>query len=315
MEITLHLGAHRCASTTFQSYVRKHAPALSEQGVSFWGPLRTRKGLFNGLFPAPGEVNGAKQRKRARGRVRLRAAQARANGTKHLLVSDENMIGSTRQAIRARKLYPAIGERMARMSDAFDGQIDRLVLTVRGHDLWWASACAFAVGRGHSVPDPCALQRMVDTPRGWRDVITDLACAVPNAQIIVQPFETHMGRPDRSLAMATGIEAPRDTDGLWLNKAPDIARLRHLLHERGGDADQLPDQQGRWQPFTAAQLAQLQERYLDDLFWLEAGADGLATYQDDTTPKGSGTSLASGDFRRGHGYDGQAEQQSMAATR
>jgi len=34
---------------------------------------------------------------------------------------------------------------------------------------------------------------------------------------------------------------------------------------------------GHWQPFTKDQTAALRETYADDLFWLTAGADGLAT--------------------------------------
>lgn len=320
MEITLHLGAHRCASTSFQFYMRDHVDALSREGLSFWGPLRTRRQIFEGLFPRADAPAPQKMQRRAVGRVRLSAAQARAEGAAHLLVSDENMIGTTRQSIRARKLYPAIGERMARISDAFDGQITRLVLCIRAQDMWWASALAYAVGRGHNVPTASALQQIATAPRSWQDVITDLACAVPTAQIVVLPFETLMGRPAQVLGAATGMHPPKDTQNRWLNKAPDLARLRHLLAERGSDPDAVPRGSGRWQPFNATQLAQLNERYLDDLFWLESGADGLASYKEYTTAQGSGPSLTAEDFTRGHGHDTQGHDQEdrhrrMAGTR
>jgi hypothetical protein len=173
---------------------------------------------------------------------------------------------------------------------------------------------AYAVGRGHSVPGADAVQQISDSPRGWQDVITDLSCALPDTKIIVLPFERAMGRPDHLLKVATGFDAPVDDSARWLNKRPEIPRLRELLHERGSDPNLLPDEpEGRWQPFNATQLAQLQERYLDDLFWLEAGADGLATYIND--PQGSGQNLASGEFTRGNGYDiGQEHQRPMAGS-
>ena len=50
MEIVLHIGAHRTATTSFQAYMRGNAPGLVQGGVAFWGPLRTRNGLFSGLW-------------------------------------------------------------------------------------------------------------------------------------------------------------------------------------------------------------------------------------------------------------------------
>lgn len=47
MDIILHLGAHRTASTSFQRYMRSVSDALAAGGTGFWGPGRTRKGLFH----------------------------------------------------------------------------------------------------------------------------------------------------------------------------------------------------------------------------------------------------------------------------
>lgn len=309
MEIILHIGAHRCASTTFQSYLRDNRTALSAQSISYWGPYRTRNGLLSGLFPSSGEPNTKKRQNRAEGRIKLRTAERRAAGVRQLLISDENMIGSARHCVRARKLYPAIGQRMAGVSRAFDGKTVRIVLMIRSLDLWWSSAVAYLVGRGHSVPQPEFYQQIAQNPRSWRDVITDLSCAVPEAEIIVMPFEQCMGQPGKMLSTAIQSKGPGDDASRWLNKTPDLQHLRRLLSERGSDADQLPNASGRWVPFNAEQLAQLQERYSDDLFWLTAGADGLATLSQDTRPQRSGKSLTTGDFTRGHEHDSRQDTQ------
>ena len=49
MRVILHTGAHRCATTSFQEYMRQNAQPLARQGIGFWGPHRTRGGLFHGI--------------------------------------------------------------------------------------------------------------------------------------------------------------------------------------------------------------------------------------------------------------------------
>ena len=50
----------------------------------------------------------------------------------------------------------------------------------------------------------------------------------------------------------------------------------------GASPAALPQQDGRWRPFSPPQMAAMAEAYADDLFWLRAGADGLATLTEET---------------------------------
>lgn len=302
MDVILHLGAHRSGTTSFQRYLRDSHADLSARKTGFWGPKRVRRSVLPGLFPGAGATHRRGLVRRAEGRVQMQLAQAREAGLGQLLVSDENMIGSARQCLRARSLYPAIGERMARIGSAFGGEIKRVVLSVRSPDLWWASAAAYTVGRGHPVPDAQTFDAIAQNPRSWRDVVTDLACALPGAEIKIAPFEQFAGQADALFAVCTGQSAPTGTAG-WLNRAPDLCGLRDTLAERGEDPALLPCATGRWQPFNAAQAATLRERYADDLFWLTAGADGLATLTEDPSRRRAGPSLPPGAMREGHAYD------------
>ena len=303
MEITLHVGAHRSATTSFQYYLRDCHEALNAKGTGFWGPTRMRGGMVNGLFPGPNVARGRNLVRRAEGRVQMNLARVRRNGLERLLVSDENMIGTMRNNVRTKLLYPAIGERMARYSAAFDGQVTRVVLSIRAQDLWWSSAIAYTVSRGHPIPGALALEMMSQNPRCWRDVITDLACAMPDAEIIITPFEQFVGQPQTLLNIATGCVAPPDKVGHWRNRAADLPTLRTLLAEQGQDPDLLPDQTGRWKPFSTEQSARLRENYADDLHWLTAGADGLATLANDPTRTKTGTSLHAGALTKGSTHD------------
>jgi hypothetical protein len=312
MDIILHVGAHRTGSTSFQHYLRGNRARLIATGTALWEPRMLRSGVLAGLFTKPRMCNGRDLQHRAMGRVRLHAAQAERAGAQRLLVSDENMIGSPRACMRAGAIYPAIGERMARLDAAFQGKITRVVISTRAQDLWWSSVLAFGVGRGHTMPDAARLEQLAIGKRSWRDVITDLACALPKAEIRVLPFEQFAGQSNRVLALATDCPAPLAHSESWLNRSPDRAVLRATMAENGVPADALPahlsEGEGRWTPFDRSQSARLREVYADDMMWLTAGADGLATLTEDPFRTRTGLSLSAGTLTKGQLHDQQTNQ-------
>jgi len=307
MEVILHIGAHRTASTSFQAYMRANALALSAQGIGFWGPRRTRNGLFAGIIPTNGSPRLERQARLAKGRIVLHLDRAAAQGTRLLVVSDENIIGAPRRNMRDSGLYRGAGVRMARHAAAFGGRITRVVLSIRAFDSYWSSTLAYSIARGSSLPDAAQLEAICTQRRSWRDMITELASAVPGVEFLVLPHETFAGLPDRRLQIMTAdmITAPVDTNQTWLNRAPDMDMLRQCLALRGEDPAQLGQGTGRYDPFTPEQQMRLHELYHDDLFWLAAGADGLATLITDKTRDQTGISPQRDPLTRGQDYDRQ----------
>jgi hypothetical protein len=193
------------------------------------------------------------------------------------------MIGAPRRNLRDSLLYTSIAERMARFGQAFDGRISRVVLSIRSQETYWSSVAAFAVGRGHQVLGTDDLDRLVSTNRQWREVIADLANALPDAEIQVLPYEIWGGFPERKLTQVTGLaNPPMKFAREWMNRAPSLPQLRQILRDRGADPASLPEGEGRWHPFSHDQTIALRETYADDLFWLRAGADGAATLIEET---------------------------------
>jgi len=315
MDVTLHLGVHRTASTTFQSYMRRNHGQLSGAKIRFWGPWRTRKGLFAGILPGPDLTSHMELQQRAEARVRFQMDATMRNGAQHLMVSDENMIGSVRDNLRNHCLYPGIGNRMSRYARVFDGNISRLVISIRAQDQYWESAVNYGVARGHSMPRPRVFRKIASSNRTWRDVITDLACAVPDVEILVAPFERFAGRPEAFLTASIGCDAPVDRRKEWLNRTPTAQGLQRILRERG-DTDQLVrSETQRWQPFDTAQRAAMREAYADDMHWLVAGADGLAKLTEDQDQNRAGKILPAGPNTRGQFYDTQERQVARSGRR
>ena len=179
MQVILHIGAHRCATTKFQHYMRNNMEKLAQDAIAFWRPMRTRKGLFAGIVtPLPG-IQQTKAFRRGAGHVQVNLDRVKASGMTELVVSDENMIGTVRENLRLGFLYPVIGHRMARYHAVFGGRVTDIVLNICPQHSYWTSALVYSVARGHGVTEHRALDRLVGSVRGWRDVVTDLVCAVP----------------------------------------------------------------------------------------------------------------------------------------
>lgn len=302
MDVILHVGAHRTATTSFQHYMRDQRQSLTRRNIAFWGPDRTRRDIFPGLFRTMAVNRWHHVARRAEGRVKLLTRRAADRGVRSLIVSDENMIGTSALNFRKGALYPAIGERMARIAAAFDGQITNVCLAIRPQEWWWASGAALIVARGHPAPSASKCAAIARNRRGWRDVITDLACAVPGAQITVLPFDGIAGQPHKLLGALLHEETAAGGGHHWRNASAPLQDLRRIMGQQGADPSILPAGQGRWQPFSPAQCAALREQYADDLHWLVAGADGLAQLTENPSRSRAGPSLPPGQQTKGQDH-------------
>lgn len=296
MDVVLHIGAHLCATSTFQDYLSRNHARLSAAGCAAWAPRRTRHALFAGLLPEratpprPGAVE------RAIGRIRLNLAAQSEAGTRHLVVSDPDMMGAVRANLRLGTLYCGVGERMARLARAFEGYPLRLMLNIRALDAYWASGLAQAIPRGAGLPAAQRLARLACGRTGWREVVEEVACALPGADLTVLPFETFGGRPEAQLEQMVPLAAPVQYARSWISATPRLPELRAWL---GAEAAALPEGAGRWQPFSPEQGAALREAYADDIMWLAGGANGLARLAPDPDKTQAGTAPPQSDLTRG----------------
>ena len=278
----LHMGAHRTGTTTFQKYLRNNQDNLTKMGMAYWGPRRTRSGLLAGLFTRPDQITPAvaHRAKRSGGRVRLATQLLARKGTQTLIVSDENMLGTMQGNVSRAMLYPDGEARLRRFYAPFGESCTRVCISIRSYENYWASVLAFMIAKGYDAPDRAMLERLAIQPYRWRDVIAAASVVFQNARIIVWPFESFASQPEQQLAMLTGAPVPIETRGKrdWVNASMGRAQLRALIEERGESGFGMHGGDGRWQPFAPDHVARLRRDYLEDLAWLRAGADGLATY-------------------------------------
>ncbi len=255
METILHLGVHRTATTTFQDYLDRNAVRLDGAGVAVWTPSVIRGGLFSGMVRPPHETSVAAER--STNLIGLTCARLRRKKTRQLIVSEENMIGTIRVNLRSQSLYNELTPRLARFGKAFGHLCDRILLSIRSYETFWASSIAFGHVTGFPVLDAEAETRIVEHPRRWRHVIQDIHGLFPRAQISVLPYETFGGKVDETLEAATGYRG--------LSAGMVGSSVQHNVSKAG-----------RASPFDTQTQLKLRRRYDKDLEWLANGAGGIA---------------------------------------
>lgn len=275
----LHVGAHRCATTTFQKFLGQNRLLLDDQSIAVWTPEQSRKGIFSGMIRKPGDTQSPAATRGQRGieLVQLETKRLALAEYQALIVTEENMIGTARNNLRTGRLYPQLGARLRNFADAFQGNVRRVCLTIRSYDDYWASAIAFAVARGHAVPNAEKLNQLVSQGRRWVDVACEIGNVFPTAEVVVVPFDGVAGHPDALLStMHRGIDTQSLTkvDPIHaFNRSPGGDQLRKILRARGIAPDVLPAGDARWMPFDAGQQQTLRHQYKQDMIWLHSDAN------------------------------------------
>ena len=302
VDICLHLGAHRTGTTGLQLFMNNQRPALERAGVAYWGPERTRGGLLAGLVKNPQHLNADDTQlgRRSCGRLRMEFARLEHEDTAQLVMSEENLIGTMAQNIDSVRLYGQLAARLARIAPAFAGRRIRVGLAVRAYDLHWASQLAFRVKAGAALPVVADLDRMVTQPRRWRDVVTDILGAFPQADVVVWPFEGWVAKPADILTALIGRPLMLGAMALPYksNVSANAAELAQIAAERG-DLDSAlrlstAGSRTRYMPFDALQAWKLQEDYRADIDWLKASAGPRVTYLDPTEGTFGGADMTEG---------------------
>jgi hypothetical protein len=199
MDVVLHVGAHRTASTTFQKTLGANGAALAAGGVVYWGPKCTRAGLFDGLIGAPERwTAGGVGRVAARG---ARARRAERAGARSCSSARKTCLAPCARRSRAAGSTTMRAPRVAAVAEAFGDHPVTIAMAMRAQDAWWRSVDAFGAGAGRDHADRRSMiwRRQ---PRAWRDVIGDIAArAGPRA---VWSHEAMAIGPMRCLARLTG---------------------------------------------------------------------------------------------------------------
>lgn len=294
MEIALHLGAHKTATTYLQTRLKRHARALATFGVGVPALADLRAGLTPGVAAAAqGSVAGLLARLRVRRMAGDIVADAEARGARRLLLSEENFIGNCARIVARGEFYPGAGPALRALARGFRGVEPTLFLAVRGYAGFYASAWGQRLRSGHFRPFDAGLRaRFLASPRGWPALVGEIRAAFPGARLVLWQYEDFERVEPAVLAHMIGPEAAAELPPLAARPLTGFSQraVDEIARAAGADGtveravvqdchDRFPKGpfEPAFDPWSEAERAELDLRYAMDVAGLRdrLGADFL----------------------------------------
>ncbi len=188
--VTLHIGAHKTATTYLQKLCLANAATIAAEGCVFLGPERLRRDLLIPSLDRPARV--LRRKTEALRRV---LAQSRAQGQRALL-SNENMIGGPRPPIMAcgAQLYPRAESHVAALLDALDLDDVTLCLALRDPLGLLVSAWGHQYLAGRPVAFDDFIAGVAPEALRWSELVMRLLSCERVARVQLWQFESFHGK-------------------------------------------------------------------------------------------------------------------------
>jgi hypothetical protein len=250
MDIVLHIGAHRTATTTLQVVCEQNAAQLRAEGIAIWTPrnlrcmapfrdapethLRAGRMRLPKLFQEPagwlqqpdaGRWGGEAARwAEARAAVADAIGRLAGRGARTLLMSEENMPGRLRDNLTRRRFYPDAALRLQAYAALLPAPPVRIGLGLRDYATYWVSAYLFAARR-RRLPDFATIAAALAAATGWARLVQTCRETFPDAEICLWRYESAGSRPCEVVDALLGRPAAArrlNAGDWWLNAAPPI---------------------------------------------------------------------------------------------
>jgi len=281
MKIVLHLGAHKTASTYLQKCLAQSGGRLAASAIAYQGPRELRPYLTN--WPAR---HARSEAERIADAMAWLFDTAEEKGLQRLILSEEQFLGTLRPLMQGGTLYETLGESLAPVVRAMQGRPFEIVMALRGYDEFFASAyCQVLRGWRFQRFGAGLREHFLDHPRGWADVVADIAALCPaETPIRLWRYEDFEAVEDDIFLALAGPAAPptRRIKGRPLQRpAHRAVAALHDMATRGF----IPDARTikrvfeetppgpvapRFAPWTREERRHFESRYAQDLIALSA---------------------------------------------
>lgn len=250
--VSLHVGAHKTATTHLQRTLQRNAEVLQQNGVTFLGPkyLRDEDHRLADMFGLEGRevsVKGGEQ-------VKLLA-----DGAPRLLLSEENLLGLSMSDQRPGILYPRAAVRVGRLLEHIPPMSATLFISVRDPGAWLASLYSQKIkgGKIQTFEEFCTGFHPKDI--AWSHLLRRLA-ALPNHRgITVWRYEDYKPVFPKAVQALTGADMAGDLKPIKrrLNTSLSGAAITQMLDWHQSKRAGHPE---RWSKEAAA-LFPLSDRF------------------------------------------------------
>jgi hypothetical protein len=200
VEVVVHFGAHKTATTFIQEFMKSKKPQLRKQGVGYV-PLNVTREV---LFPyVPRRVKALQQENKTQdpakvAKLVLACVRPQAEGLpplRRLVVSDENLAGSPHALVKSGQLYPEAPLRLQVMREMFPESQFSLLFCIRDYADFLVS-CYCEVLRAHKLgPLPNLLASIRPEAMSWPRLFEQISSAMPGIELRFWRYEDFVHSP------------------------------------------------------------------------------------------------------------------------
>ncbi|MEM7547418.1 MAG: hypothetical protein AAF367_17960 [Pseudomonadota bacterium] len=284
----LHLGVHKTATTYIQTRLSLSETALIGAGIRTVLPEEFRG--FYGLTHARNRQSRLQRWFRARKGQSVLSRELelieRSNPSS-ILISEENIIGNSRQILRTGKVYHQAAERLRSLPSWLNDPRTEVFLAIRNYADFFASCHAQLVRGGDlRLWSDYPTERLMDLALRWQDLVDAIRYALPKAHITLWRYEDFVtleadvlrrmtGRPASCLA-ALQDRPMKSLTAEGIHRLVAMARARDV---RPADIAHIVDQTGtakgfaRYDPWSPTDRARLDDAYEADWRSLRVQSD------------------------------------------
>ncbi|MEY8116764.1 hypothetical protein AB9F26_00675 [Falsihalocynthiibacter sp. BN13B15] len=190
LRISMHLGAHKTATTHLQHSLDANADLLAQSKVIFRGPLDLR-GPKKSLQSRFGLLTNTPPKSKELAEQELWAL---AGGANRLVLSEENFLGPMWRIKKGRRvppLYPNSDSQLEKLIPYFGGRPLSLFLAVRNPADLIASAYSQSLVGGKAEPFKDFSEGMTFHDVRWSNVVRRLSLVPEVAEIYVWRYEDY----------------------------------------------------------------------------------------------------------------------------
>lgn len=281
MDVILHLGAHKTASTYIQRRLENSDAALRRHGIAFYGPKDLRPVVKSRMSSVSTRLRRARWSAR-RALIEEIVDDCHALSVERLVISEEQFLGSIRPMFEGEEFYGEVEANLSSVIEALHGVRLTVMFCVRSYEDYYTSAFGQVLRSGHYMRFNATLRdRLLSHRRGWVDVVGNILSACPTGTPLhlwrYEQFRTIEDRvmaimlgesvvPELGSASATLVPGPSEDaiaqleimagKGIRLD-GPGIRRVMRSFGKQFG----FP----RYRPWTQPEEHYLNQRYLADI--------------------------------------------------
>lgn len=188
MRIDLHLGVHETATIYLQHYWTSCSQVAGTAAA--FPPLAEVRAQLTPVCNPPSVKSagpGEGQRRREKAVTWLNGWCQRAQA---LVLSDENLLGSSDRLFAQRALYASASGRLERLAKVLQGYELRIWLSVREYGSFLRSAYSETLRHGPYRPFREAYDHFDLASRGWEHLAHDVQQAFPAAKLVCWRYES-----------------------------------------------------------------------------------------------------------------------------